>query len=258
MAPTRGDRHLTVLLDAGHGGIDPGAVGVTSGGRQVTEAQLNLFVELDVARLLRGEGFRVVVTRTTNSTVMRLGPGDETQGALTVTGSHSDVVARTRCAALSGASALVGLYLDAGSPSAAGCVTVYDTSRTFAAANQRLATLVQADVLGAMDRQGWAIPDEGAVPDTYFGSSVQGSSSPLALEAQAYPHLLELGPGQGSFNPTPTAMPGAVIEPLFLTDAFEADIAASATGQQVIAGGVAAAVTTFLTPPAPPTETAAP
>jgi N-acetylmuramoyl-L-alanine amidase len=29
-APTMGDRHTTVFLDAGHGGLDPGAVGTTS------------------------------------------------------------------------------------------------------------------------------------------------------------------------------------------------------------------------------------
>ncbi|HET9690479.1 MAG TPA: N-acetylmuramoyl-L-alanine amidase [Acidimicrobiales bacterium] len=252
LAPTHGDRHRTVVLDAGHGGIDPGAVGATSDGHQVTEGQLNLPVELDAAELLRGEGFRVVVTRTADTTVERLGPGDVVGGALTITASHADVVARARCADLAGASALVGLYLDAGAPSAAGCVTVYDTARPFAADNERLAGLVQADVLDAMDARGWAIPDEGAVPDSEFGSSVASATSTLAAQARSYPHLLELGPGEGSFNPSPTSMPGAVIEPLFLTDAFEADIAASAAGQHVIAAAVAAAVTTFLTPPAPP------
>jgi N-acetylmuramoyl-L-alanine amidase len=31
-APTMGNRHLTVFLDAGHGGLDPGAVGITESG----------------------------------------------------------------------------------------------------------------------------------------------------------------------------------------------------------------------------------
>jgi N-acetylmuramoyl-L-alanine amidase len=37
-------------------------------------------------------------------------------------------------------------------------------------------------------------------------------------------------------------MHGALIEPLFVTDSFEASIAASAHGQQVIATGIAKAI----------------
>ncbi len=33
--PTSGDRHLTVFLDAGHGGIDPGGVGETETGQTI-------------------------------------------------------------------------------------------------------------------------------------------------------------------------------------------------------------------------------
>ena len=38
--PTSGDRHMTVFLDAGHGGLDPGALGMTESGQSVTEASL--------------------------------------------------------------------------------------------------------------------------------------------------------------------------------------------------------------------------
>jgi N-acetylmuramoyl-L-alanine amidase len=44
-------------------------------------------------------------------------------------------------------------------------------------------------------------------------------------------------------------MPGAVIEPLFATDPFEATIADSSTGQHVIAGGIAKTVDEFLSQP---------
>jgi N-acetylmuramoyl-L-alanine amidase len=43
-------------------------------------------------------------------------------------------------------------------------------------------------------------------------------------------------------------MPGAVIEPLYLTDRFEGSIADTAQGQMVIARGVARAIETFLQP----------
>ena len=74
--PTVGDRHETVFLDAGHGGIDPGGVGATESGHTILEAAETLRVELDAMALLRDKGFRVVVSRTTSSTVLRLGAAD--------------------------------------------------------------------------------------------------------------------------------------------------------------------------------------
>src|ERR1700685_3980054 len=61
-SPTHGDRHETVFLDAGHGGIDPGAIGTTESGGGVDEASVNLPVELDTMALLRAQGYRVVVS----------------------------------------------------------------------------------------------------------------------------------------------------------------------------------------------------
>ena len=54
--PTSGDRHLTVFLDAGHGGIDPGGVGQTETGQTIHEADETLPVELDTMELLLGRG----------------------------------------------------------------------------------------------------------------------------------------------------------------------------------------------------------
>jgi hypothetical protein len=74
--PTAGNRHLTVFLDAGHGGPDPGAVGITESGRVIYEADQTLPVVLDTMAILRRAGFRVVVSRTGPTSVIRLGPGD--------------------------------------------------------------------------------------------------------------------------------------------------------------------------------------
>ena len=87
-------------------------------------------------------------------------------------------------------------------------MTGYDASRPFSAENLARATLVQNDVLGAMNAQGYAV---GVLPDTGLGSALTSDTR-------------------------------ALIEPLFLTDPFEGSIAASARGQRVIAGGLAQAV----------------
>jgi len=234
--PTSGNRHLTVFLDAGHGGVDPGGVGTTESGRTVDEATVNLPIELDTMALLRRDGFRVVVSRTGQTSVARLGPGDVSGGLLTLNGVHRDVAARDICANEAHANLLVGIYSDAGSsPSDAGAITGYDAVRPFAPENLRLANLLQTDVLAAMNTQGWDIPNDGVVPDSALGSASSDA-------AYSYRHLMLLGPAKPDYFDTPSQMPGALIEPLFLTDPFEGSLATGDKAQHVIATGLAHAV----------------
>jgi len=249
-APTNGDRHLTVFLDAGHGGVDPGAVGTTESGSTIYEADATLPVELDAMTMLRADGFRVVVSRTGDSTVTPLVSSAVSNGLLSLQGSHDDVVARDVCANDAGANLLVGIYFDAGQSSQnAGSITLYDADRPFSSENVRLADLLQRDVLAQMNERGWQIPDNGVLPDAQFGSYVGNpSDGGIAGEAASYDHLLLIGPAMSGYFDDPSQMPGAVIEPLFVTDPFEGSIAASATDQHVIASGIASAVTQFFSP----------
>jgi N-acetylmuramoyl-L-alanine amidase len=244
--PTSGNNHQTVFLDAGHGGIDPGALGTTESGQTIREADETLPVELDAMGDLRAAGFRVVVSRTGPTTVEKLEPADVSAGALTIQGIHDDVAARDVCANMAHANVLVGVYFDSGSsPSNAGSITGYDAVRPFATDNLRLATLVQDDVLAAMNARGWGIPNAGVVSDGFLGSAISS-------QAISYGHLLLLGPADPGFFSTPSEMPGALIEPLFLTDPFEGSIAASPQGQEVIAGGLAHAIEQYFAPPPGP------
>ena len=91
-----------------------------------------------------------------------------------------------------------------------------------------------------MNAQGWDIPDEGVQPDTGLGSA-------LTAPAVAYGHLLLLGPAKTGYFDRPSQMPCTLIEPLFVTDPFEASIAASVHGQRVIARALAEAIEQYLT-----------
>ncbi len=241
--PTAGARHQTVFVDAGPGGINPGAVGVTESGHTIHEADLTLPVELDATALLRAQGFTVVVSRTAASSVVQLGPDDLSAGALSVQGVHDDA-ARDLCANLAHAALLIGIYFDAGpTPQDAGSVTAYDAARPFAQANLRLAGLVQPDVLAALNAHGWGVPDDGVVSDVSLGRTA------LTGAAAAYSHLLLLGPALAGYFSTPSQMPMALIEPLFITDPFEGAIAASVAGQHAIASGLDQAVQQYFMPP---------
>ena len=234
--PTSGDRHVTVFLDAGHGGIDPGALGTTESGQRIYEGEITLPVELDTMALLRANGFTVVVSRTHNTTVLRLKPADVDGNILSVLGAEQEVAARDVCANDAHANLLVGIYMDAGdSSSSAGSVTAYDAVRPFSNENLRFAQLLQSSVVAAMNQKGWQIPNAGVLNDVGMGSSAGDS-------ALQYDHLLLLGPAMNGYFTTPSQMPGALIEPLFITDPFEGSIAANANDQHVVASGIAKAV----------------
>ena len=239
--PTSGVAKATVFLDAGHGGVDPGTAGRTSSGRRVQEKSATLAVVKAATEQLRAAGFRVVVSRWVDTTVGVPQAGDIATGVFTPEGARHDVLARVACANASGAKALVSVHMNAfSSPAEGGALTIWDPDRTFSSANQRLATLLQQNVISSLHGAGWPVPDRSILKDT------QNHGGALTPQGAAYGHEALLGPYARGWVSHPTYMPGAIIEPLFLTRPTEADIATTAAGQAVLAKAILNAVQAFL------------
>ena len=241
LAPTGPDRGATVLLDAGHGAPDIGSTGVSGSGEQIPEKDLTLPVVLRAADDLRARGFRVALSRSTDAVGKRLGPDDVDAGALTDRGLAAQLAARARCANLAGADALVSVHFNSFDlPDVDGFETLYDGGRTFGAENARLATSLQG-ALGAGYREaGRDVDDRGVV-----GSDSTDKASNAAQD------LVLLGATPPGSDLPQSDMPGAVIEPLFITDPSATDFVRSEDGRRVLADSIGDGVETFLRSPDP-------
>jgi N-acetylmuramoyl-L-alanine amidase len=239
--PRTASAKATVFLDAGHGGVDPGGAGRTSRGRRIQEKSATLAIVMAATEQLRAAGYRVVVSRYADTTVGIPQAGDIENGVFTAEGARRDVLARVACANASGAKVLVSVHMNAfSSPLEGGALTIYDPDRTFSSANARLATLLQQNVIAGLHKAGWPVPDRKILKDT------QNHGTALTAAGARYGHEALLGPYARGWVPHPTGMPGAIIEPLFLTRPTEADLATSAAGQMVLAKAILNAVELFL------------
>ncbi len=233
----------TVFLDAGHGGVDPGTGGRTSAGRHIQEKAATLAIVKVATEQLRAAGYRVVVSRWVDTTVGVPGPNDLVNGVFNADGARQDILTRVACANVSGASLLVSVHMNAFSlPGEGGALTIWDPDRAFSRANARLAGLLQNAVISQLHAAGWAVPDRGTLRDT------QNHGGALTAAGARYGHEALIGPYAKGWVPHPSSMPGAIIEPLFLTRPTEADIASSAAGQAVLARAIVIAVEHFLGP----------
>lgn len=235
LGPIAGDKGRTVFLDAGHGGVDPGAPGLDPA---VQEKDLTLAIAQDAAGELRSRGYRVVLSRADDSLGSRTAPEDLVSGGLNESGQRSQLTARARCANLSGAQALVSIHLNSfDQADVRGAETLFEPDRPFGDNNRRLANLLQRDILRGFAELGRPVPDRGVRGDTTSGN---GRNDVDAHD------LVILGPQLPGRIDEPSAMPGALIEPLFLTNPEDAALATSPEGRQVLARAIRTALEEFL------------
>ncbi len=238
LAPTGRSRNRTVFIDPGHGGPDPGVTARTPSG-SLRESVVALAVATELARQLRANGYRVVLSRTADTSVLRFTADDLDQGTMGASQVRRDLQARIRCADGAGAAVLLSIHFNGYTDSsAAGTQTIYDDARPFAAESQRLARALQSALVSRLQRT-----DRGVLTD----DALQAPT--LSDRAGDYGHLVLLGPPEPGYVDTATSMPGALVEPLFLTAPADAAIAASPAGQRRIAAALAAGLEAYLSAP---------
>jgi N-acetylmuramoyl-L-alanine amidase len=88
------------------------------------------------------------------------------------------------------------------------------------------------------------------VADRGIFTDDQLAAPTLTASGDSYNHLIELGPQSPGWVDNPSQMPGALVEPLFITNPAEAQIASDPAGQQKIAEALAAGVLRFASAPA--------
>ena len=162
--PVRG----TVILDAGHGGADGGAVGVNG----VAEKDLNLAVAETLAGLLREAGYEVIMTRSDDR--LLLGEGEDVKGhrkeydlknRLAIAKAHPDAI-------------FVSIHMNTYQASKYSGLQVYYADNT---ESRRLAYAVQSAVV------------EGVQPENHRVPHAAGSSIYLLDNAVGTAVLIECG-----------------------------------------------------------------
>jgi N-acetylmuramoyl-L-alanine amidase len=226
-----------VCLDPGHGGPDRGFSRFLDDGlAAMEEGVLVLEQAWDLEARLKQRGYRVVMTRRTDTAVNAGGKdvnGDGRTAAHDRPGSDrnqtvDELQARINVCNEAGADLLVSMNVNGystGDPR--GYETWFTRERPFGERNAVFATLAYAHLKEQLGRIGYVLPAEeerGVLPDTT--ANVQNEHS-------LFKHFIITGPEVPGVI-TPSAMPGAIVEALFVSNDGDAAVLASPEGHHAI------------------------
>jgi N-acetylmuramoyl-L-alanine amidase len=209
-----------VVLDPGHGRGDPGAVHYYKDGtgRYYTEAQSNQRNAELIRDELRALGYEVYLTRE--------GAGQGPEGPLALQFITSDLYARVALARAVDADVYLALHGNGASVrSIRGPETWYCGRHEEGAANEDLARRVQQAMMDALHEYGYDPPDRGIKEDAESHHSGDFCQFVVTRES---------------------AVPAALLEFLFLSNAQDAAVLIDERSHVLMAGHVAAAIDAFM------------
>ncbi len=199
-----------VVIDPGHGGSESGGAhyNVKTKKYDLLEKDVNLRVAQRLAARLQAAGYLAILSRNTDTQV--------NAAHLDVNGNKKidvddDLQARIDLANSNHAAIFVSLHHDSRSydPTADFTTVYYCADRPFAAQSAQLAASLAAAFAAEWQQQGWAIPVQPISPDDVL--------------KKPGGHLYLLGPKNWRV-PRPSTMPGALAEPLFLTNEYASSL----------------------------------
>jgi N-acetylmuramoyl-L-alanine amidase len=217
------------VLDPGHGGSESGAASAT-----LTEKAETLAIATRTKTRLERAGFRVYLTRTRDQAA-NTPPRDRNHDGKV---DHIDEFnARTLFANRHHADVFVSIHLDGSSdPSKHGTHGYYCPDRPFWRQSKQLAALLTGNIAIALQRSGYASPNNGIETDV---ADIVPQSRP------DYPWFLVLGPSRHRWI-TGSAMPGALIETLYLSSPRDVAALQRHSTLDAIAAGYARGIQLFL------------
>jgi N-acetylmuramoyl-L-alanine amidase len=219
-----GTRHRRVVIDAGHGGTDPGAIGPTG----LKEADVNLDVARRLAdRLALRYGFQVALTRDSDVFV----PLE--QRASHANGTTADLFVSIHCNATNNHEAH-GISTFA----------LEDSARVAARLTAREGELVDGEISGNADVSrilaDLSLSRHGR-DSLGFASAIQRSM--LHDARLLYPHVEDMGVHPARFHVlVTTRMPAVLVELSFISNVAEEQRLRSESYRDLLAGSIARAI----------------
>ncbi|MCL5026397.1 MAG: N-acetylmuramoyl-L-alanine amidase [Chloroflexi bacterium] len=207
-----------VAIDPGHGGPDAGATHRDAQGKvDLREKDVNLAVALRLARMLRGAGYQVVLTRETDTALTGMESPD------LIARTIQEQQARIDIANSAAADIVVSVHHNGyGDPAVGGTETYYCPDRPFAEQSRVLAQSVLEGIIARLGQVGYATRNRGVKDDASIG----------ARYGQPHSFLLGTNPGID-----PSRMPGIFGEALFVSNDEEAALLQRDDAQKALAQG---------------------
>ncbi|MFN8678467.1 MAG: N-acetylmuramoyl-L-alanine amidase [Thermomicrobiales bacterium] len=235
--PANFTRPPVVCLDPGHGGSDRGFTEFFDDGRpDLEEAVLVMQQAWDLEARLKNRGYDVVLTRDTDIDVNADGKDVNKDGR---TAAHDpprsdrnktldEIQARINTCNAAHADLLVSIHINGYSTETPrGYETWFTRERPFGDRNAEFATLAYAHLREQFAKIGYVLPideERGVLPD---------STADVQREHPVFKHFIITGPAIPGVI-TPSAMPGAIVESLFVSNPGDAAVLTSPEGENAI------------------------
>jgi N-acetylmuramoyl-L-alanine amidase len=229
-----GPKVRTIVLDPGHGAEEIGAASAIAGLPSLTEKDSNLAMSWRLRELLEGDGFRVLMTRESDSRAIGfVPPASPSPGPGGMSVGRADLQARVDRSNSNNADLFLSVHSnDSGSLAENGVEVWYCAEREVGDLNGLWAQVVLENVLASLADYGYRANNRGTKEDHFF----------RVRNDQNF-HIFVLGPPKPeSGHPRATMAPAALVENLFMRHERDIRVLRDPTAREYIAQGMRRAV----------------